>query len=74
MENKEYQTRLLVEYQQLVERRVILDKTVNSEHCTNIESEQMDLLRKQLEVMLQYEEILFMRIVKLMKMSYKVGE
>lgn len=74
MENKEYQTRLLVEYKQLVERRVILDKTVNSEHCTNIESEQMDLLRKQLEVMLQYEEILFMRIVKLMKMSYKVGE
>mgnify|MGYP006928576671 FL=1 len=67
MENKEYQTRLLVEYKQLVERRVILDKTVNSEHCTNIESEQMDLLRKQLEVMLQYEEILFMRIVKLMK-------
>lgn len=74
MGNKEYQTRLLVEYQQLVERRVILDKTVNSEHCTNIESEQMDLLRKQLEVMLQYEEILFIRIVKLMKMSYKVGE
>lgn len=67
MENKEYQTRLLVEYKQLVERIVILDKTVNSEHCTNIESEQMDLLRKQLEVMLQYEEILFMRIVKLMK-------
>ena len=67
MENKEYQTRLLAEYKQLVERRVILDKTVNSEHCTNIESEQMDLLRKQLEAMLQYEEILFIRIVKLMK-------
>ena len=67
MENKEYQARLLVEFKQLVERRTILEKTVNSEYCTSIESEQKELLAKQLEAMLQYEEILFARIVKLMK-------
>lgn len=67
MENKEYQTRLLVEYKGLIERRIILERTINPEHCTNIESEQLDLLKKQLEAMLQYEEILFIRIVNMMK-------
>lgn len=67
METKEYQTRMLTEFKQLVERRSILEKTVNSESCANIESKQIELLRKQLEAMLQYEEILFTRIIDLMK-------
>lgn len=67
METKEYQTRMLTEFKQLVERRSILEKTVNSESCANIESKQIELLRKQLEAMLQYEEILFIRIIDLMK-------
>lgn len=67
METKEFQTRMLAEFKQLVERRSILEKTVNSESCANIESKQIELLRKQLEAMLQYEEILFIRIIDLMK-------
>lgn len=49
------------------ERRTTLENTVNSKSCVNIESKQMGLLRKQLEAMLQYEEILFTRIIDLMK-------
>lgn len=67
MEDKEYQTRLLVEFKQFVERRTKLENIVTSKSCANIESKQMDLLRKQLEAMLQYEEILFTRIIDLMK-------
>lgn len=67
METKEFQTRMLAEFKQLVERRSILEKNVNSESCANIESKQIELLRKQLEAMLQYEEILFIRIIDLMK-------
>ena len=67
MENKEYQTRLLIEYRELVERRSMLDKTISSIQDINMNSEQMELLRKQFNVMLDYEEILFTRIIKLMK-------
>mgnify|MGYP000139888339 CR=1 FL=1 len=67
METKEFQTRMLIEFRQLVERRTTLENTVNSKSCVNIESKQMGLLRKQLEAMLQYEEILFTRIIDLMK-------
>ena len=58
---------MLIEFRQLVERRTTLENTVNSKSCVNIESKQMGLLRKQLEAMLQYEEILFTRIIDLMK-------
>ena len=67
MENKEYQTELLTEYKELIERRIIVERSVNIEHYYNVENEQGELLCKQLEAMSQYEEILFTRIIKLMK-------
>ena len=66
MENN-YQIRLLTEYKQLVEKRCILERTLNGETCTNMESKQIELLRRQLEFMLGYEEILFERILMNMK-------
>lgn len=66
MENN-YQTRLLIEFKQLVERRYILERTLNEETCQSMDSKQLELARKQFEFMFGYEEILFQRIVTMMK-------
>lgn len=60
-----YKDRLVIEYKELIERKIILQRTL--EDCSNMDSKQVELLRKQLEYMLGYEEILFIRIVELMK-------
>lgn len=56
-----YKDRLLLEFKEIVERRIIVQRTI--EDCSNIDSKQVELLRKQLEYMMGYEEILFIRII-----------
>lgn len=60
-----FKDRLLIEFKELVERRIILQRTLDE--CSNMDSKQVELLRKQLEYMMGYEEILFIRITELMK-------
>lgn len=66
MINESYKTRLLIEYKQLIERRAILENTLNSESCTSIDSKQIELMRKQYEGMMVYEDCLYSRIIDLM--------
>ena len=62
-----YKERLLVEFRQLTERITLLHNIINSNQTSNIEKEQMELMHKQHECMCQYEDILFNRILMMMK-------
>ena len=57
----EYKKRLLMEYRDLVEKRVLL------EHSNHLPDDK--LLQEQLEAMFRYEEILFERILRIMEES-----
>lgn len=59
-----YKDRLLVEYRELIERRIILQRALDD--CSKVASDQVELLKKQLDYMLGYENILFVRIIDLM--------
>lgn len=63
----DYKKRLVLEYKELVEKREILERTLNSDEPTPCDEEAIRLLRDQLEAMLRYEEILFIRITAMMK-------
>lgn len=62
-----YKIRLLNEYRNLVEKRTLLESVVNSEHTSSIDSKQMEIMRKQFEFMMGYEECLYSRILEMMK-------
>ena len=63
----DYKERLLIEFRQLTERITLLNSFINSSQPTNIDKEQLELMHKQHECMCQYEEILFNRILMMMK-------
>ena len=64
---EKYKERLLVEFRQLTERIALLNNVINSSQPTSIDKEQLELMHKQHECMCQYEEILFNRILMMMK-------
>lgn len=63
----DYKERLVLEYKGLVEKRELLERTLNSDEPKAMDEETLKLLREQLEAMLRYEEILFIRITSMMK-------
>ena len=63
----DYKSRLVIEFKQIVEKREVLERTLNSDEPKSFDEEIFKLLREQLESMMKYEEILFIRIVKEMK-------
>ena len=63
----DYKSRLVIEFKQIVEKREVLERTLNSDEPKSFDEEIVKLLREQLEAMMKYEEILFIRIVKEMK-------
>ena len=65
MEN--YKERLIIEYRELIKKRALLEKEVNSDEPRTMDSEQFNLLKQQLDYMYSYEGILFQRILLLMK-------
>lgn len=62
-----YKERLLVEFRQLTERITLLNSFINSSQPANIDKKQLELMHKQHECMCQYEDILFNRILMMMK-------
>ena len=63
----DYKERLVLEYKGLVEKRELLERALNSDEPKAMDEETLKLLREQLEAMLRYEEILFIRITSMMK-------
>lgn len=63
----DYKERLVLEYKGLVEKRELLERALNSDEPKVMDEQTLKLLREQLEVMLRYEEILFIRITSMMK-------
>lgn len=60
-----YKYRLLLEYKEIIEKRVKLEKYIKqNENKTKdtIELEKIDLLIKELDILFRYEEIIFMRL------------
>lgn len=62
MEN--YKQRLLVEFRDLVGRRTLLERHIAEQKETT--KDEQEILQRQLNAMMSYEEILFVRISKLM--------
>ena len=62
-----YKQRLIIEYRDIIEKRSLLEKMVNADEPKPMDSEEFDLLKKQLDYMLSYEGILFQRILLMMK-------
>lgn len=64
-----YIERLVGEYKELIEKRVLLEKALGKGELEPMimDREENELLSKQLDIMFQYEEILFVRICKMMK-------
>lgn len=60
----QWKERLLFEYHDIVEKRTKLEAFLKT---NNVDNETLELLERQLNVMFQYEEILFKRIIKLIK-------
>lgn len=61
----DYKYRLLLEYKEIIEKRVKLEKYIKqNENKTKdtIELEKIDLLIKELDILFRYEEIIFMRL------------
>lgn len=62
----DYKERLLIEYRDLVKRKELLGRSLESN--VEIDSKEMtDLLHRQLEVMDAYEQILFQRIMMMLE-------
>ena len=64
-----YIERLVGEYKELIEKRVLLEKALGKGELEPMimDREENELLSKQLDIMFQYEEILFVRICKMLK-------
>lgn len=62
----DFKERLLNELLDLARKREILKRTLESDNCPD-NTKQVDLLKKQFEAMSSYEEVLFIRILELMK-------
>lgn len=58
----DFKERLFEEYDELTDRINKLDAFVNGEKFSDLEIEQQDLLKDQLRIMNQYENILSLRI------------
>lgn len=61
-----YKERLLIELRQLTERIALLNNAINSDNRDKIDKEQLELMENQLNVMIQYEDILMNRILIIM--------
>jgi len=63
----DYKERLVLEFKDLVEKRDRLERMLKSDEPRIMDEETVKLLRDQLEAMQRYEEILFIRIISMMK-------
>lgn len=61
----EFKERLLNELLDIARKRETLKKTLDNEKISD--AEQVELLNRQFSIMSDYEEILFIRVLKLMK-------
>lgn len=61
----DYKERLLNELLDLARKRELLKRSLDNEEVGD--EKQIDLLRQQLDVMTSYEEILYIRILNIMK-------
>lgn len=61
----DYKFRLLIEYREIVEKRVLLERFINENNNKNsneIMIKKLDLMKRQLEILYQYEEIIATRL------------
>ena len=61
----DYRDRLLTELIELARKREVLKRSLEIEEC--VDKRQQDLLREQFDVMSHYEEILYARVLDIMK-------
>nr|DAF46637.1 MAG TPA: hypothetical protein [Siphoviridae sp. ctqwY3] len=61
----DYKFRLLIEYREIVEKRALLERFINENNNKNsneIMIKKLDLMKRQLEILYQYEEIIATRL------------